>query len=136
MTLVVDASVTAKWFIQEPETPFAEAILAQGPVIAPDLIVAEVTNVAWTRVRLGRLSLSQAQALSRKLGNMFAELIPCAQLAAHAIEIAIAFDHPIYDAYYLAVAESAKTELVTADGALFRKTRRTRFARLVRPLVR
>lgn len=135
MTIVVDASVAAKWYIQEPETPLAEAIRDEGPIIAPDLIIAEVMNAAWKHIRLGRFSLDQARRLALSLRNSFAELIPSTALAADAIEIAVALNHPVYDAFYLAAAERSGAELVTADRALFRKTRGTRFAKRVRPLM-
>jgi len=52
VTLVIDASVACKWFIAEPQSDSAEALLAGGEVlIAPDLIVPEVCNVAWLKLR-------------------------------------------------------------------------------------
>lgn len=135
MTVVVDASVAAKWFIQEPETSFADALRAQGSVIAPDLIIAEVMNVVWKNNRLGRFSLDQARRVAGTLGSAFTELIPCTRLTQDALKIAIALDHPIYDAFYIAGAELADVELITADGTLLRKIRGTKFAKRVRPLV-
>ena len=135
MTIVVDASVAAKWYIQEPETPFAEAVRDEGPVVAPDLIVAEVMNAAWKHTRLGRFSSDQARRLAHSLPTAFAELIPIAELARAAMEIAVALDHPVYDAFYLAAAERVGAPMVTADDRLFRKTRRTPFAKRVRQLV-
>ena len=53
--LVIDASVALKWFKEEPDSLAAEnAALADTP-IAPELIVAEVANAAWTAARRGLL---------------------------------------------------------------------------------
>jgi predicted nucleic acid-binding protein len=136
MTLVVDASVAAKWFIQEPETPFADVIRNEESVVAPDLIVAEVMNAAWKHVRLRHISREHAASIAVNLPQAFAALISSVELAVRALEIAVALDHPVYDTFYLAAAERENAQLVTADRRLFQRTRRTRFARLVRPLVR
>ena len=48
MTVVIDASVALKWFVEEQGTEQAAALLAgQDLLIAPDLIVAEVANAGW-----------------------------------------------------------------------------------------
>ena len=50
MTLVVDASVAFKWFAQEDGTDRALQLLERGePIVAPDLIVAEVGNARGSR---------------------------------------------------------------------------------------
>ena len=46
--LVLDASVAVKWFVEEPGTAAALALLAEDEsLIAPELVIAEVANVAW-----------------------------------------------------------------------------------------
>lgn len=47
MTLVIDASVAAKWYVAEPDSRPALAVGARGGLIAPDLILAEVANILW-----------------------------------------------------------------------------------------
>jgi predicted nucleic acid-binding protein len=44
-------------------------------------------------------------------------------------------NHPVYDCFYVALAQREKSMLVTADDRLYRKTRGTQFEPLVRPLV-
>ena len=47
MTLVVDANVAIKWFVEESRSDAARAVLASGePLVAPDLVVPEVCNAA------------------------------------------------------------------------------------------
>jgi predicted nucleic acid-binding protein len=41
-----------------------------------------------------------------------------AELAARATEIAIALKHPIYDCFYLALAERERAPLISADKRL------------------
>ncbi len=45
MTLVIDASVAAKWVVSEPESARADALLAGEELIAPDLWFVETTNL-------------------------------------------------------------------------------------------
>jgi predicted nucleic acid-binding protein len=47
MIWVVDASVALKWFLDEEGSEHARRLKSLEEVIAPDLIVAEVSNAAW-----------------------------------------------------------------------------------------
>ena len=114
--LVVDASVAIKWFIVEPGRPEARRLLdGSDPLVAPELIVAEVANVVWKRLMAGALDRSQAADVPRELPQLFAELCPLATLAARALAIAEELRHPAYDCFYLALAEARDARLVTAD---------------------
>ena len=62
MTLVVDASVAVKWFVEEDGRNQALQILDLGEREAPDLVVAEVANVIWKKALRGEVT--DAQALS------------------------------------------------------------------------
>ena len=111
MTLVVDASVAAKWFLVEPGDREALALL-DGPerLIAPELIVAEVVNVIWKRLIKGTIDRSQAADVPGQLPRLFAELCPIAALAAPALTIADQLRHPAYDCFYLALAEAKRRD--------------------------
>ena len=131
MTLVVDASVACKWFVTEAQSQDAMAILAGGePLLAPDLIIAEVCNVAWHKLRRHEIDGDQAAAMIGGLPDVIDELVPCAQLAPRAFEIAKALDHPVYDCLYLALAESRRTHVVTADRRMLTRLHRTSWERL------
>jgi predicted nucleic acid-binding protein len=133
---VVDASVASKWFFPEPGSAEAEALLTgTDPLLAPDLIVAEVCNVAWKRLRADEITLTHAIRAMAQIARMVDVLSPLADLAPRAIEIARALDHPAYDCFYLALAEREHTDLVTADDVLVRRVARTPWARHVRHLV-
>ena len=55
-------------------------------------------------------------------------------LADRALAIALDLRHPVYDCFYLALAEARGSRLVTADDRLLRVCARTPFAKLVRSL--
>lgn len=109
-------------------------LAGEEPLLAPQLIVAEVCNVAWRRLRAGEITAEQATLAAIEIGRMLHELSPLASLAPRALEIARALRHPAYDCFYLALAEVVDSHVVTADDALVRRVARTPWARRVRPL--
>jgi predicted nucleic acid-binding protein len=135
MNRVVDASVASKWFFPEPDSDAADALLdSRTPLFAPELIVAEVCNVAWKRLRAGEATPEQAAAAADSIGEMIDELVPMAALARPSLEIARALKHPVYDCFYLALADRLDTHVVTGDDVLVQRTEGTRWARRVRRL--
>jgi predicted nucleic acid-binding protein len=132
MSLIVDASVACKWFIAEADSDGAEALLTRdSALLAPDLIVPEVCNVACLKLRRGEITAAQAAAMVESLPDLLDELVPSVQLAARAFAIASSLAHPAYDCFYLALAELRDTRLVTADRRLVARLARTPWARLI-----
>ncbi len=122
MTLVIDASVALKWFVQEDGTAQAAAILAGTDLlIAPDLIVAEVCNAGWRAVRAGTMRPEQHDHAAARLALAFDELLPLAPLAGRAVALSRALGHPVYDCFYLVLAEARSTSMVTADRRLLNR---------------
>jgi predicted nucleic acid-binding protein len=118
MTVVVDSSVAVKWFIRETGRERALRVLDATDRHAPDLIVAEVGNVAWKKTISGELTGPQARFICAALRRYFAVLHQSEVLIDRAIEIALHLRHPIYDCIYLACAERAGARLVTTDQRL------------------
>ena len=119
MIVVVDASVAIKWFLLEPDRAAARRLLEPGQrLLAPELIVAEVANAMWKRVIASEADPRQVVATVASLSRFFGRLFTLAPLAARAIEIAAELRHPVYDCFYLALAESEDAVMVTADRRL------------------
>jgi predicted nucleic acid-binding protein len=135
MTLVIDASVAVKWYLDEPLSGKAREILAGDDLlVAPELILAEVGNAAWLRVNKGDISLGQATEIVRELPGAFVALVPTERLIVRAVEIAAELKHPVYDALYLAVADRWDAMLISDDGRLIAKAADTVWAGRVKPL--
>jgi predicted nucleic acid-binding protein len=134
---VIDASIALKWFIEEDGSAQAAALLT-GPhtLIAPDLIIAEVANAGWKAVRSGGMTREQHDHAAARLALAFDDLVPLASLAPRAVVIARALDHPVYDCFYLALAEKRQAMLVTADGRLLKRLHGTQWAPLAMDLYR
>lgn len=129
MTVVVDASVALKWYLNEEDSEQALALLASDErLIAPDLIVAELCNGAWRLIRRGELRREQLEIIARGAPDAFAALHASASLAVRAAAIALALDHPVYDCFYLALSETQDAPLVSADRRLIERTAGTPFA--------
>ena len=104
MTLVVDASIAAKWFVAEDGREQALQLLDLPDRQAPDLIVAEVANVVWKKAVRGQVTDAQARAICSALPRYFDSLHTSERLVESAIAIALALRHPLYDCLYLACA--------------------------------
>lgn len=128
MSFVVDASIALKWVVAEPETADALAFLQRERpkgLVAPDLLIAEVSNVAWKKARRGEINPLQAVEAARRIGLTMTRFLPAQLLSRRATEIAIEIDHPVYDCLYLACAEAERATMVTLDGRMLRKLRHT-----------
>lgn len=134
-TAVIDASVAAKWFLKEHDWEAAEALLGSSTeLIAPELVIAEVLNIYWKQIRAGRKPALSIEDVVKLLTVSFAGFTPVRELALRAAEISLKLDHPIYDAFYIALAERETCAVITADTRLLRKVHRTPYAKFVRPL--
>ena len=125
MTIVVDASLALKWVLEEDGTDEALALwdrwqAAGERVVAPPVFRAEVANTLRQVVR-GSLATTQeaGDLLETLLETVGVEEPPT--LYGRSLEIAHAFDlGAVYDALYLALAESENCEVWTADRKLAR----------------
>ncbi len=86
--------------------------------MAPSLIAAEAGSAIWKAVRRGEVSRADALVAIDAALLPFDALIPIEQLHARALELAIDLNHPIYDCFYLALAERERCALVSADAKL------------------
>ena len=135
MKLVVDASVAIKWMINEPDSDLADQLLDGGhDFLAPELIVAEVISAAWKKRRIGSIGDAQYDDIVLRIADGPIACRPMRPLAATAAALARELDHPVYDCFYLALAEAEDVPLVTADRRLVAALATTPLAARVRPL--
>ena len=125
-SFVADASVAIKWVVEERGTHEALALLRAGKIIAPDLLMAECSNVLWKKVERKELSAREALFAARLLQNAQIELLPTRSLTEEATRLAIELRHPAYDCMYLALAIENRCAFVTADSRLLAKTSQAR----------
>jgi len=118
---VVDASVVIKWVYSEDLSEDALAVRKRFRLVAPDLIVAEWSNILWKKVRRKDFRPDEATLAAASLRHAGVELVPSMELSAGAIQLAIELDHPAYDCFYLELCRFRSIAMVTADTRFARK---------------
>lgn len=123
---VVDASVAAKWFLAEPDSDEALALLEEGhQLLAPSIIRVEVFGAISRRFREGHLpKLEAAEACAAWKAFLYdghVRLLPTTELIDQAVRLSFDCRHPLPDCLYLAAAAHFDTELVTSDHGLKRR---------------
>jgi predicted nucleic acid-binding protein len=127
MSTIVDASIAVKWVTDEIDSVRAEAVFAgEEELIAPDIILAEVGNALWKKLRGKTVTETQVTIAMSSMPSYFQQLVPCPELAPQALALAISLGHPVYDCFYLALAARERGTLVTADERLFAAARKAR----------
>ena len=124
MSVIVDASVAAKWLLSEPDSERALALLgewSEGRLdgLAPAILPAEVASTLWKRAIRGLIPVETAQLLFDKFSDLKFPLEPIEDSIATALELALRYRHPVYDCLYAALALRKRWDIVTADERFF-----------------
>jgi len=126
--LVIDASVATKWFVDQVHSDIAELVQTSAePLVAPQLLIAEVADALRKHVRARDISLEQATSALASLPEWFNEIVAMEGLAEAAVTLARRIEHSAYDCFYLVLAESRSASLVTADARLVNRVARTKY---------
>ncbi|MDI9430809.1 MAG: type II toxin-antitoxin system VapC family toxin [Planctomycetota bacterium] len=134
-TVVVDASVAAKWFLPEPEAAAAVRLLdGRRRLVAPDLICTEVGNIFWKLCTRKLLAADEAAEMLDHFLSMPLGIHDSALLLPAALEIAVATCRTVYDSLYLALAVELGATVVTADRCWANALNPGPFTRFLRPL--
>ena len=126
-SLIVDASVAVKWFFEEPGGK--DALELRGDDVefaAPDLVIAEIGHAAWKKWRRKEISAEVAMFAVRRAPLLFSSLVSILDLTGEASTLSINLAHPIYDCFYLALAQRESAPLATADDAMIAAARKAK----------
>ena len=125
MRYVLDSSVAFKWVV--PEADLARAVLLRDEfqrrvheLLAPDIFEVEVAHALTRAERQGRITVPQAGILWANVMSTPPQLHDSSPLVPRAIEIFSAMRVGVYDCVYVALAEPAQCQLVTADDKLIK----------------
>jgi predicted nucleic acid-binding protein len=127
--IVLDASVAVKWYVKEKGSEEADKLLVgeQRPV-APELIRTEVVAALCNQQRLYGKPKEQIALLCQRwtsdLQEMSIRLFDQTPVMEQAWNIALSYQHAVYDCIYLALAEHLGARLVTADDTFVKKVGR------------
>jgi predicted nucleic acid-binding protein len=129
MTVVVDANVAVKWFIEQNGSDHARRVQAyRGPLIAPGMLVSEMANGLWRHAMRGDVHAGDGVAAISALPWWFHELVEDHLLAETALTLAIELDYATYDCFYLALSRARAAPLVTADKCFINRLDSTAYA--------
>jgi predicted nucleic acid-binding protein len=114
--LVIDANIAAKWYLPEFDSDVAEQLVElDAELHAPVFLETEFASIFWkhsvaqkTSIDVWRIARAQ---LKKVIPNWHADEL----LHDHALDLAIAHKHHIYDCIYLALAIQIDGTVVTAD---------------------
>jgi predicted nucleic acid-binding protein len=119
LTVVIDASVLVAAAVDVgPGGRWAEQVLAQGDLHAPELILVEATNILRRLERAKKISSLEAIAAHRDHMNLDVEVYAFAPVAERVWQLRHTLTS--YDAWYVAVAEAIELPLATLDTRLTR----------------
>jgi predicted nucleic acid-binding protein len=123
MMVVVEPGVAIKWFVEEPLRPQARSLLVHGhELIAPDILIAGVAELAWKKATAGEIAADQAQPIVRciALPSFISAFVESARLRHRALALALQCGRPVHDCFYAACAEATSAPLVSSDEAFLR----------------
>jgi predicted nucleic acid-binding protein len=121
---VLDASVLAALYVDDPATEQSEAALARvenDQLHAPDFVVLEVANVLWKRVRSEELHAEDAMAAITDLSAASIQFHPIGSLVTQSLALALSHGFTAYDATYVALATRVGGIVMTNDGGMRRR---------------
>ncbi len=130
-TVVIDASLAAMWAIPELYADQALILANQwaqegAHLIAPCLILTEVTNAFYKRVVRGEIDLTTAIGALHVVMEFGIEILEEPGLHSRAITLAHQLKRPTtYDCHYLALAEIYHCDLWTGDERFYNSVRNT-----------
>ncbi len=119
MSVVVDASVIVAALVDSgPDGGWAEEVIDDQVLYAPELVRVEATNVLRRLERAEHITAAEANGAQEDLTQLEIELFPFEPFADRTWELR----HTVtsYDAWYVAVAEELGYPLATLDRRLAR----------------
>ena len=117
MSIVIDSSVVVAALVDSgPLGRWAEEVFAGGLLLAPELVLAEATNIFRRLERAKLITTPEANAAQDDLVQLDVELFAFEPFAGRVWELR----HNVtsYDAWYVAIAEALKLPLATLDAPL------------------
>ncbi len=124
LACVIDANVALKLFFVQPLSDLADALFAHLDVdtrarfYVPDFFYAECASAFANYVRLSKYPVASAKQDMAELQALAFHVVPTADLAFRALEVALTHRISGSDACYVALSAKVSAPLITADEKL------------------
>ena len=125
--IVVDANVAIKWTIIQPLREKARTLLSET-LVAPAMLVSEVTSAIWQYARAGQVTNQQARQGIALIISQIAIFEDDADLAVDAFAIGLELGCAPYDCFYLVSAMRRSAPFVTVDKRFITRVTSTRYS--------
>ncbi len=127
--LVVDSSISVKWFVEEDNSDIAQLILDRYKdgilsFLALNLIQAEFGNIVWKKLAFRGLTVAEADFAIQEFKTISFELTQISILFDESFQIAVKYKRSFYDSLYLALSVKENCGFVTADEKFYNAVRR------------
>jgi len=119
MTAVLDVSAAIDILLQKEKKELFNATYEKASwVIAPDLYIAEISNVLWKYYKSGLISHMECIQYVEDGIELIDDYFPSKELWKEALGEGIKNTHSIYDMYYAVLARRNDATLITNDSKL------------------
>ena len=119
MILVLDTSAAIDVLLNEGKfLEYKTEIEKADAVIAPELYISEIANVAWKYRKLADFSHEESSRLAEDGVNLIDSYVPVADIWKESLREAHNSDHPVYDCLYVVCARRNDGILLTKDKRL------------------
>jgi predicted nucleic acid-binding protein len=128
--IVIDASLSVKWYFDEAWADEAEALLFEyeGDIVVPDIFISEVIGALVRRANMDKAMRSESAAATARFQTLFdtgsiTAIRSPPPAVVRAATLAIDLGHPLKDCIYLALAMELECDLVTCDARFAEKAK-------------
>jgi len=119
MTAVLDVSAAIEILLQKEKKELFNTTYEKASwVIAPDLYIAELSNVLWKYYKAGLISHIECIQYVEDGIELIDDYFPSKELWKEALGEGIKNTHSIYDMYYAVLARRNDAILITNDNKL------------------
>ena len=113
--IVVDSSIALQWILPESGNDAAMSLLGRPDLMAPDILLIESANVLAKKVRVGDLTLDEAQRGLGIIKDAVTTMVHSSDLVGRTLGISVALAHPVYDCCFFMCALANNAVLATRD---------------------
>ncbi|MCK5675139.1 MAG: type II toxin-antitoxin system VapC family toxin [Spirochaetales bacterium] len=119
MIIILDTSAAIDLLLSKGNFEIYKSEIEKADtVIAPEIYLSEITNVAWKYNKIAGFTHEESLNLAEDGINLIDQFIPVKDLWKESLREAINNDHPVYDCLYMVCARRNDGILLSKDKKL------------------
>jgi len=131
MIIVLDTSAAIEMLLNKPDSyKYKKHVIEADAVIAPELYIAEISNVAWKYSKIAGFRHEECYRLAEDGINLVDQFIDTSDLWKEALREAMNNDQSVYDCQYIICARRNDALLLTKDQKLKKVCRKLKIETL------